>query len=84
MKGKTKTQTAIKFSNLFNIILHNEINSNSKKGAVKTLFAEKGNGCDQANLLIALWRFGGIDEKYEHGTSHWWSKYIIDGKKITN
>ena len=81
LKGKTKTQTA---ENIFNFVKYKvkyEGYSNTKKGAVRTLREHGGNCCDQAHLLVALWRASGIDALYAHGTNHWWGQCIIDGKK---
>ena len=81
LKGKTKTDTA---RNIFKFVQYHiayERYSNTKKGAVKTLLTKKGNCCDQAHLLVALWRAAGIDARYAHGTQHWWGQCIINGKK---
>ncbi len=44
--------------------------SNSKYGAVKTLLLKKGNCCDQAHLLVALFRAAGILARYVHRIGH--------------
>ena len=80
MKGKTKTETALNFVKFVKTQIRYERYSNSKKGAAKTLLAKKGNCCDQAHLLVALWRAAGIDARYAHGTDHWWGQCIINGK----
>ena len=80
LKGKTKTETARNIFKFVQTQIRYERYSNSKKGAAKTLLAKKGNCCDQAHLLVALWRAAGIDAKYAHGTDHWWAQCIIDGK----
>ena len=43
-----------------------ELYANTKKGAVKTLRARKGNCADQAHLLVALFRAAGIPARYVH------------------
>ena len=81
LKGKTNLDTA---KNIFKFVqnkIRYERYANSKKGAVKTLLSGKGNCCDQAHLLVALWRADGIDARYAHGTNHWWGQCIINGKK---
>ena len=54
--------------------------SNSRYGAVKTLLLKKGNCCDQAHLLVALFRAAGIPARYVHGNDHWWTQPNVDGK----
>lgn len=39
----------------------------TEKGAVKTLEDKKGNGADQAHLLVALYRAAGLKARYVHG-----------------
>lgn len=80
LKGKTQRETAEKIFNFVKKRISYESYSNSHKGAVKTLLAGKGNCCDQAHLLVALWRAAGINARYAHGTNHWWGQCIIDGK----
>jgi len=66
--------------------------SNSQKGAVNTLKANKGNCCDLSHLLIALERAAGIPARYVHGychfssgkwTGHVWAQVWVDGKWYT-
>ena len=54
--------------------------SNTRYGAVKTLSLKKGNCCDQAHLLVALFRAAGIPARYVHGNDHWWTQPYVDGK----
>ena len=54
--------------------------SNTKQGAVGTLKKGSGNCCDQAHLIVALWRAAGINARYAHGSHHWWGQAKIDGK----
>ena len=77
LKGKTQLDTV---KNIFKFVqnkIRYERYANSKKGAVKTLLSGKGNCCDQAHLLVALWRADGIDARYAHGTNYWWGQCII-------
>jgi uncharacterized protein YpmS len=66
--------------------------SNSQKGAVNTLKANKGNCCDLSHLLIALERAAGIPARYVHGCCHFssgewmghvWAQVWVDGKWYT-
>ena len=54
--------------------------SNSRYGAVRTLKRGKGNCCDQAHLLVALFRAAGIPARYVHGNDHWWTDVYVGGK----
>ena len=54
--------------------------SNSRYGAVRTLEKGKGNCCDQAHLLVALFRAAGLPARYLHGNDHWWTDVYVGGK----
>ena len=65
--------------------------SNSKKSALKLLneYNEnqkygrptKANCCDQAHLLVALFRAAQIPTNYVHGDAHWWACAYIGKEK---
>ena len=65
-----------------------EYYKNSKKGAVGTLDSMKGNGADQAHLLVAMFRAAGLNAKYVHGDctfymdgktyGHIWTQVLVD------
>ena len=80
VKGSSQRETA---KNIF-LFVRDKIKyisySNTKKGAVGTLTARGGNCCDQAHLIVALWRAAGINSRYAHGTNHWWGQAKVDGK----
>ena len=80
LKGKTEEETARNIFKYVQTQIRYERYANSKKGAAKTLLTRKGNCCDQAHLLVALWRAAGINARYAHGTDHWWGQCIINGK----
>ncbi len=52
--------------------------SNTRKGAVRTLQEGCGNCCDQAHLLVGLFRTAKIPAFYAHGDNHWWAVACID------
>ena len=81
LKGKNFVETARKIFKFVQYDVKYERYSNTKRGAVKTLKDKKGNCCDQAHLLVALWRAAGIDALYAHGHDHWWAQASLDGKK---
>lgn len=64
----------------------------TNNGAVDTLDSKKGNGVDQAHLLIALYRAAGLKARYVHGFcsfyldektyGHVWTQVLIDGTWI--
>ena len=80
LRGKTQEETARNIFKYVQTQIRYERYANSKKGAAKTLLTRKGNCCDQAHLLVALWRAAGINARYAHGTDHWWGQCIINGK----
>ena len=80
LKGKTLEETARNIFKYVQTQVEYKRYSNSQKGASKTLLAKKGNCCDKAHLLVALWRAAGIDARYAHGTDHWWGQCRINGK----
>lgn len=57
------------------------------RGAKKTLTDKRGNCCDQAHLVIALFRAADLPARYVHGTctfssgpiGHVWAQVLIDG-----
>lgn len=61
-------------------------------GAVGTLTSKKGNGVDQAHLLIAMYRAAGFKARYVHGNcnfylsnefrGHVWTQVLIDNTWI--
>ena len=62
------------------------------KGAVETLNSKKGNGADQAHLLIAMFRAAGLKARYVHGQcsfyldgktyGHIWTQVLVDNTWI--
>lgn len=62
------------------------------KGAVDTLTSKKGNGANQAHLLIAMYRTAGLKARYVHGEcnffmggksrGHVWTQVLIDNTWI--
>lgn len=64
----------------------------TQKGAVKTLEDKKGNGADQAHLLVALYRAAGLKARYVHGyctmnidkktIGHVWVQVLVDNTWI--
>ena len=60
--------------------------------AVKTLDSKKGNGVDQAHLLIAMYRAAGLKARYVHGEctfyktgetyGHVWTQVLVDNTWI--
>ena len=54
--------------------------SNSRYGAEKKKKRGKGNCCDQAHLLVALFRAAGLPARYLHGNDHWWTDVYVGGK----
>ena len=63
LKGKTEEETARNIFKYVQTQIRYERYANSKKGAAKTLLTRKGNCCDQAHLLVALWRAAGINAR---------------------
>ena len=59
----------------------------TSRGAKKTLTDKRGNCCDQAHLVIALFRAADLPARYVHGTctfssgpiGHVWAQVLIDG-----
>ena len=80
LKGNSKAETAEKIFTFVRNDVKYEDYANTRKGATQTLATRGGNCCDQAHLLVALWRAAGIDAEYAHGTNHWWARCIIDGR----
>ena len=80
LKGKTQEETARNIYKYVKTQVRYEKYGNSRKGASKTLLTKHGNCCDQAHLLVALWRAAGIEARYAHGSHHWWGQCKINGK----
>ena len=79
LKGSSVKDTAKKIFKFVQWEVKYESYSNTRKGAVGTLRARGGNCCDQAHLIVALWRAAGINSRYAHGSHHWWGQARIDG-----
>lgn len=64
----------------------------TQKGAVDTLTSGKGNGADQAHLLVAMFRAAGLKARYVHGFctfykdgrtyGHVWTQVLVDNTWI--
>ena len=80
LKRSSDLETA---KNIFHFVQYNinyERYSNTKKGALKTFTAKKGNCADQAHLLVALFRAAGIPARYAHGINHYWTQCYVNDR----
>lgn len=92
-KGKTSTyDKAVAIFNWVNDHTTYADYPNTRKGAVDTLKAKKGNCCDLSHLVIALERAAGIPARYVHGyckflngkfIGHVWAQVWVNGKWYT-
>lgn len=97
VKSLTKglTSDMDKAKALFNYVQINikyDLYYDTHKGAVDTLTSKKGNGADQAHLLIAMYRAAGLKARYVHGDcyfymegksrGHVWTQVLVDNTWI--
>ena len=80
LKQSSVLETAKSIYHFVQFDITYELYANTKKGAVKTLRARKGNCADQAHLLVALFRAAGIPARYVHGIGHYWTQCYVNNK----
>ena len=88
IKGKTTDKDkAIALYNYVRDEISYSFYYNTQKGAQGTLDAGTGNCCDQAQLLVAMYRVANITCRFAHGTcaftdgvyGHVWPQVLLDG-----
>ena len=82
-KSLKKSSTLETAKNIYHFVqfeIAYEAYANTKKGALKTLNARKGNCADQAHLLVALFRAAGIPARYVHGIGHYWTQCYVNNR----
>ena len=86
-KGNTPYNNLKMLFNWCNKNVGYELYSNSKRKALGTLNARKGNCCDNAHLMIAMARSIGIKSRYAHSkigqNGHIYGEYYVNNKWFT-